>query len=360
LQARVYVDSGHLELVGPDLAGNPLANVVTFAPAAVTIAGAQIILGRVVSSTAVANGLELVQMLGAAQAITHLTFPEQNVMRYEVIDWGGQLPSEVSVAGGSDGSEHFYGFGEKFNAFDQTGKKTKVVTFDGPGPKGDHSYKAVPWFISTRGYGFHLDSSAESSFDMRLTKVDRYIVTNRFSSLKFNVVYGPKLTDVLTRYTAYTGRPTLPPPWVFGPWISSDVWRNGGEVRYAVTKFRNLGIPASVFVFDSPWETAYNDFTFNKTQFGANGTFEGKEFDRFDSPAEMINFFQKQGLKVICWTTPFINDQSNHDEVTGQLAKASNYDDGAGPRPSNLCARAWAENTCPVGPIDQSLFRSAM
>jgi hypothetical protein len=88
LQARVYVDSGHLELVGPDLAGNPLANVVTFAPAAVTIAGAQIILGCVVSSTAVANGLELVQMLGAAQAITHLTFLEQNVMRYEVIDWG--------------------------------------------------------------------------------------------------------------------------------------------------------------------------------------------------------------------------------------------------------------------------------
>src|SRR6266436_2274319 len=43
----------------------------------------------------------------------------------------------------------------------------------------------------------------------------------------------------------------------------------------------------------------------------------------------MMNFFQKQGLKVICWTTPFINDQSNHDEVTGQLAKASNYDDGA-------------------------------
>src|SRR2546430_10877737 len=52
----------------------------------------------------------------------------------------------------------------------------------------------------------------------------------------------------------------------FGPWISSDIWRSGGEVRYAVTQFRNRGIPASAFVFDSPWEIAYNDFRFNMIQ----------------------------------------------------------------------------------------------
>ena len=80
---------------------------------------------------------------------------------------------------------------------------------------------------------------------------------------RFNVVYGPALTDVLSRYTGLTGRPALPPPWAFGPWISSDIWRDGGEVRYAVTKFRERGIPASAFVFDSPWEIAYNDFRFN-------------------------------------------------------------------------------------------------
>ena len=37
-----------------------------------------------------------------------------------------------------------------------------------------------------------------------------------------------------------------------------------------VTKYRQLGIPGSVFVFDSPWETAYNDFTWNLTQFGSS------------------------------------------------------------------------------------------
>src|SRR5205814_1998538 len=83
------------------------------------------------------------------------------------------------------------------------------------GPDLDHSYKAAPWFLSTRGYGFHLDSSAESDFDLRHSAADRYVVTNHFSSLRYNVVFGPRLPDVLTRFTAYAGRPALPPPWAF-------------------------------------------------------------------------------------------------------------------------------------------------
>ena len=67
----------------------------------------------------------------------------------------------------------------------------------------------------------------------------------------------------------------MPPPWAFGPWISSDIWRSGGEVRYAVTQFRERGLPASAFVFDSPWEIAYNDFKFNMTQFAKDATIDG-------------------------------------------------------------------------------------
>jgi alpha-D-xyloside xylohydrolase len=53
-----------------------------------------------------------------------------------------------------------------------------MVTFDQPGNKGvtGDSYAVVPWFVSSRGYGFHLDSSAETIFDMRDTKPDRYTV----------------------------------------------------------------------------------------------------------------------------------------------------------------------------------------
>ena len=330
LQARIYKDTGHVELAGPALSGAHLANIIRFAPPAIQTAGGALLLGRVLSSRQLGNGLELAQSLGLSQVTTRLTFIHEGVMRYEVVDWGTANPVATAVAAPSDDHEHFYGFGEKFNAVDQAGKVVRTLTFDDPGTKGDHSYKVAPWFISTRGYGFHLDSAAESLFDMRAGASHRYVVTNQFASLRFNIVYGPKLTDVLMRYTSYAGRPPLPPAWVFGPWISSDIWRSGGEVRYAVTQFRDRGIPASVFVFDSPWELAYNDFRFNMIQFGKDATIDGVHYQGFTSLGEMMGFLRSNGLKAICWMTPFIDLSSRDENVPGQnLGKASNYDDGA-------------------------------
>jgi alpha-D-xyloside xylohydrolase len=328
LQARIYQNSGHIELAGPDLGGAAHAVTVTIAPAASVVAGQLRRLGRIASSTAIPNGLECVQALDGSMARTRLAFVQPDIMRFEVTDWGGETPSTTSLVGASPGSERFYGFGEKFDALDQSGRTVNMLTFDHPGTKGDHSYKPVPWFISTRGYGLHLDSTAESSFAMRTIAQDRFIVTHHDGSLPVHLVYGPHLPDVLSRFTGLVGRPPLPPPFAFGVWISSDVWRSGGELRYAVSKFRERMLPASAVVFDSPWETAYNDFTFNMTQFGQGGTFEGKHFDGFTSLSEMMHFLQQNGLKAICWLTPIVNTTSQHNEVAGQLAVAPNHADG--------------------------------
>jgi len=345
LQARAFLDSGQLTLAGPDLQGTAHANILTFFPA-VRVAGKSMSLGPIRDTKTLANGLELTYDLRGTTVAAHLTFPSDGVMQYEILRWNGIVAEQTIVMAPSEGSEHFFGFGEKFDSLDQAGKVVRTLTMDAPGVKGDHSYKAAPWFISTRGYGFHLDSSAESHFDMRASQRDQYVVTNLFSTLRFKVVYGPNLSDVLTRFTAYSGRPFLPPPWVFGPWISSDIWRSGGEIRYAVKNFagnlKGRGIPASAIVFDSPWETAYNDLQFNMTQFGKGEDFEGDHYDGFNSLPEMMAFLQRNGLKVICWMAPFVNVQSNPEtlpnrfqsngaleRVPGQnIGRASNYGEG--------------------------------
>jgi alpha-D-xyloside xylohydrolase len=331
LQGRVYRQSGHIELAGPNLAGAAHANLIRFAPPAVQTANGVLFIGAVVASETVGNGLTLQQKLGTGQVTTRLSFPHDGVLRYEVTDWQGHARTATAVASPSGAGEHFYGFGEKFINFDQAGRSIDTLTFDDPGVKTNHSYKVAPWFVSTRGYGFHLDSTAESKFDMHAAANARYVVTNLFSTLAFQVVYGPKLTDVLSRFTAYAGRPPVPPPFTFGPWISSDIWRSGGEVRYAVTQFRARGIPVSAFVFDSPWEVAYNDFSFNMTQFGADATIDGQHYAGFASVGEMMRFFQSNGLKVICWMTPFLNISSFPENVAGQnLGKSAKYDEAAG------------------------------
>jgi len=363
--ARVFPDSGRIALAGPDLAGAPLANVVTLEPIEVQLAGGTIAIGRVIGAPRkTAVSLEIDQDLGGAKATTRVTFPADGVMRFEVTAWGGPTPQSATISAKSDSSESFFGFGERFNSLDQTGRRLMVQTNDHAGPKfdahdranPDFAYKVVPWFLSSLGYGFHLDSSVESTFDMRKTAHDRYAVSQPFipdrpSGLALHLIAGPGLADALARYTGIAGRPPLPPPWAFGPWISSDAWRNGGEVRYAVKKFLERKIPVSAFVFDSPWEAAYNDFTFNikdgpapdlATQFGNHGQFEDQpdsaitNFTGFKSLAEMMGFFQASGLKVVCWMTPFTNDESSRGEkagetdevIQGQKAKAVNFDPG--------------------------------
>ena len=347
LEARVYEESGRIVLYGPDLAGHVLTNAIVLEPVA-TIGGDEFPIGHVLSSHAFRNGLELMQHLATTSVVVRLTFPNDGVMRYEVVDWGGLSISGTRVNVASDAGEHFYGFGEKFNGFDQAGRKVRMLNTDRFGDKGDNSYKVAPWFLSTRGYGFHLDSSTESSFDMRAQFPDRYVIDNPVTSacglcvtnaLKFNIVYGPRLTDVLTRYTGYSGRPPLPPPWVFAPWMSSDIWHNGGEVRYVVTKMRERGIPGSVLVFDSPWEVAYNDYTWNMTQWGAGtNNIEGQAWAGFASVSDMMTFLRTNGWKVVCWMTPFLNKSSNNENIPGaNLGQSANYAEAAA---SNYFVRA--------------------
>ena len=364
-QAQVFPDTGGIALVGPDPTGAPHATIVRLEPIEVQLAGHAVVLGRLIGpGRPSATALEFDHDLGGTTATARVSFPADGVLRYEVVDWHGPTPKSAKIAVKSDAAESFFGFGERFNALDQAGRRLEIKTQDHPGAKftpgdpakEDFAYKVVPWFLSSRGYGFHLDSAVESTFDMRKSKPDRYVIEQptippRPGGLALHLVGGPKLTDALSRYTGLAGRPPLPPPWAFGPWISSDAWRNGGEVRYAVQKFLERKIPVSGFVFDSPWETAYNDFKFNlkdgpavdpSSQFGKGGTFEdqpahaAKTFAGFKSLAEMMGFFQKNGLKVICWMTPFTNDESAHDEqageagetIVGQKDKADNFPKG--------------------------------
>ncbi len=338
VHARIYSDSGHIEIFRQAFDGTELGATNVFLPSWAFVNGNSYIIGPVLSVSNMLSGIQVRQTFGNTSVVSRLTFPHDHVVRYEVLDWGGPTPKSTAVAAVSDTNEHFYGLGEKFNSLDQAGKRTRIITDDPPGTKGDKSYKVMPWFISTRGYGFHLDSGAESFFDLRAAANDRYFVDHLFGTLKFNIVVGPNLTDVLSRFTGYTGRPKMSPPWAFAPWMSSDIWHTGGEVRYTISKYREKGIPGSVLVFDSPWEVGYNDFTWNMTQWGNSGTYEGTNYAGFATVTDMMTFLRTNGFYAICWMTPFINTSSVNDGVGGQnTGAAANYAEGTA---SNYFVRA--------------------
>ena len=163
--------------------------------------------------------------------------------------------SDTSVVGltgaafdlGAD--EHTVGFGERSDAVDQVGRVVTNWNEEGPfsagvfapvtdpvlgdrwqGPEPfPGSNFTMPWFVSSRGYGFLLDSTWMNEFDMGATIPGRWQVATREPALRYRVYAGPTTADVLGRFTSDTGRQPEPAEWFFGPWLQPgpgpEFWR---------------------------------------------------------------------------------------------------------------------------------------
>lgn len=214
----------------------------------------------------------------------------------------------------SDDGTRYYGTGERFNALNQRGYVVPLRVEDRYGNKGVGAHKPVPFFMSSRGFGVWIDSWAEGSLD--LSGTHRHLSHLDIPDERLRVVFlaGPGLSQILEVYTGLTGRSPVPPPWAFGLWKSRDVHHNADSVYADVERLREYGIPASVLVLDSPWETGYNTFEVNRVQ--------------FPDPDAMFARVRELGFEVCVWLTPFVND-SSVQEVPGLHPEADTYAEAA-------------------------------
>ena len=142
LQARIFEDTGHIQLVGPDMAGVASANVITLAPPAVRTAAGPAVFGRIVSSSTIAGGLAVRQAVGTAQIDAQLTFVARGraALRGHRLGragsrWRPPSPGLARAASTSTGSAR-----SSTRSTKPVGASS-VLTFDDPGTKNDHSYK---------------------------------------------------------------------------------------------------------------------------------------------------------------------------------------------------------------------------
>ena len=214
----------------------------------------------------------------------------------------------------------YYGLGERFDTLNHAHTVIKNLSQDNPGAKGSSTYKPIPFFMSTTGYGLWVDTTAEATFDMNASSTTDVIVDVAAEKLRIVLFTGPEFPVILDHFTALTGRSILPPYWAFAPWKGRDFHQNEGQVKEDVDKNRQLGLPASVILIDSPWETAYNSYIFNPKQ--------------FSDPVAMVKYVHQKGYKLVLWHTPWINSQTDTPRESGfegKIAdKGENYDEAAG------------------------------
>ncbi len=200
-----------------------------------------------------------------------------------------------------------YGFGERFDRLNHAHTIIRNASRDVPGDKGSSTYKPVPFFMSLRGYGLWVDTTSDALFDLNVTDASRIRISLYGDKLRVVLIEGPKFPVILDRFTGLIGRQQLPPYWAFAPWKSRDYYTSQKEIYEDIEKYRELGLPASVILIDSPWATNYNTYAFNPKQ--------------FENPARMIADLHSAGYKLILWHTPWINNQTATPREAGFAGK---------------------------------------
>ncbi|MDR0943772.1 MAG: alpha-xylosidase [Ruminococcus sp.] len=200
--------------------------------------------------------------------------------------------------------EKIYGFGEKFTTFTKNGQSVEIWNGDG-GTCSEQSYKSIPFYISSNGYGVFVNSSDKVSFEVASDTVSKVSFTVPDENLEYFFIGGddsdkPALHSVLENYTNLTGKPTLPPAYSFGLWLTTSFVTKYDEetVTSFIDGMAERKIPLSVFHFDCFWmkEFEWCNFEFNRRQ--------------FPEPAAMLARLKDRGLKICVWINPYIAQKS--------------------------------------------------
>ncbi|OAP54761.1 Alpha-xylosidase [Fonsecaea erecta] len=195
--------------------------------------------------------------------------------------------------------EKIYGLGERFGAFVKNGQTVDVWNEDG-GTSSELTYKNVPFYLSSRGYGVFINSPAKVMLEIQSERTTRVNIAVHAETLEYMVIAGPSPKEILDRYTALTGRPGLPPAWSYGLWLTTSFTTSYDEqtVTSFLEGFKEREIPLSVFHFDCFWMKSFQwcDFQFDD--------------DNFPDAQGYLRRLKARGMKICVWINPYIAQAS--------------------------------------------------
>ena len=196
--------------------------------------------------------------------------------------------------------ECIYGFGEKFTTFVKNGQNVEMWNSDG-GTCSDQSYKCVPFYISSNGYGVFVNSSDKVSYEIASDTVSKVSITVPGEEIEYFVIGGENLHEGLSNYTTLTGKPALPPAKTFGLWLSTSFTTTYDEetITSFIDGMAERDIPLQMFHFDCFWMKGYEwcNFDWDKTQ--------------FPDPPAMLKRLKERGLGICVWINPYIAQRSS-------------------------------------------------
>ncbi|KAI9373582.1 glycosyl hydrolases family 31-domain-containing protein [Aspergillus egyptiacus] len=203
--------------------------------------------------------------------------------------------------------EKLYGLGERFGPFVKNGQSVDIWNEDG-GTSSELAYKNIPFYVSSAGYGVFVNDPGRVSLELQSERTTRVNISIPGEELEYFIIEGSTPKEILRRYTALTGAPTLVPAWSYNLWLTTSFTTNYDEqtVTSFLDGFRDRDIPLGVFHFDCFWMKSYQwcDFEFDR--------------DMFPDAEGYLARLKERGLKLSIWINPYVGQASPLFEIGKQ------------------------------------------
>ena len=222
--------------------------------------------------------------------------------------------------------EQYFGLGDKTGPLDKHGRRFRTVALDALGYDGETSdplYKHWPFLIVRDraggiAFGQFYDTLAPMTFDLGCEH-DNYHGFYRYAEIEdgdldYYVFPGPRVRDVVRKFTAITGRMAFGPRWSLGYANTAMALADAPDAQARLAAFcdrlAEYDVPISAFHFGSGYTTIgvrRYVFTWNR--------------DKFPDPQAAIARFARQRIRTVANLKPcLLTDHPAYADVAARGA----------------------------------------
>ena len=197
-----------------------------------------------------------------------------------------------------DSNAHVYGLGEKWSRLDHRGELIRSFNHDALGVNAEISYKNTPFAWSPDGWGIFVHTPAPVTHGVGYAPWSQraYALLTEDQSNDIFILSGDTGHDLITDYTALTGRSAVPPDWSLGVILSKAYYKDADELLATAQEVRKRKMPCDTITIDGrAWQDTDTRFAF--------------EWDptRYPDPKVVIDQLKHMNFKVCVWEYPLVS-----------------------------------------------------
>ncbi len=185
--------------------------------------------------------------------------------------------------------ERIYGLGQhQHGQLDQKGQVVDMLQYN--------TEICIPFFYSTRGYGFLWNNPAVGRVELR-HDVTRW-VAEATQQIDYWVTCGAAPGDVMSKYADATGHAPPMPEWATGFWQCKLRYQTQEELLEVAREHKRRGLPMSVIVSDFFNWTLQGDWRFDP--------------EAWPNPSAMVEELEEMGVRLMVSIWPTVNVNSEN------------------------------------------------